>query len=448
MTTAVSQHHHYRQSFDQIERWLLTQLTPGEHFSLAYSAEDSQFIRFNHGRVRQTSDVRQIEVTLRLIANERHASQGLNLTGHLDLDLERLTAALAQLRELLTQLPADPYLQLQDQAFNSERERAGSLPGAAELIDQVATLSDGLDMVGIYAAGPIYRGFTSSWGGRGWHVATSASLDFSLFHANGEAVKITYAASEWDFAALAAEFAQGREQLVHLGKPRKRLNPGQYRTYFAPAALNSLVSMLRGSFSARALGNRQSALQALQLGTANLSERFSLSESASTGLEPLFNSEGSLRQDQSLISAGQLAGQLVSSRSAREYGLPANGVDNSELPASLVMAAGDLPTADVLKTLGTGLYIGNLWYLNYSDVGLARVTGLTRFASFWVENGEIVAPIDTMRFDDSLYSILGDNLLALTSEQTLRISTRSHGSRDAQTILLPGALVEGFTLTL
>ncbi|MGY4494356.1 TldD/PmbA family protein [Pseudomonas sp. TE3610] len=441
-------HFHYRDAFDQLAQWLNQQLAGGEQFSLGYSAEDSQFIRFNHGRVRQVSEVRQIEVTLRLIRDERHASETLTLTGEIELDIARLGKALAQLRALLVQLPADPYLQLHHQAYTSERESDGEVPSAAELIEQVVSLSDGLDMVGIYAGGPLYRGFASSWGGRGWHVATSASLDFSLFHANGEAVKITYAASHWDRDALAAQFAQGREQLVHLGKPRKSLSPGRYRTYFAPAALNSLVSMLRGGFSARALNNRSSALQALQLGTASLSARFSLSESASTGLEPLFNGDGSLRQDQPLISAGELAGQLVSARSAREYGLQANGVDGSELPSSLVMAAGDLPTAQVLQALGTGLYIGNLWYLNYSDVGLARVTGLTRFASFWVEDGQIVAPIDTMRFDDSLYAVLGDNLLALTRERTLRISTRTYHHRDAQTVLLPGALVEGFTLTL
>ncbi len=439
----------YRRSFDTLEQWLHTQLAAGEHFSLWYSAEDSQFIRFNHGQVRQASQVKQIDATLRLIHNERHASHTLNLTGDVDTDRQRLDEALAQLRELLKVLPADPYLQLDNQMFASDRLPDGSLPAADELIEQVGALSAGLDMVGIYAGGPMYRGFASSWGGRGWHVAISASLDFSLFHANGEAVKITYAASEWDAEALAAQFAQGREQLAHLGKPRKTLAPGQYRAYLAPAAVEEIISMLQwGGFSASALATRHSPLQALQLKTASLSPQICMSEMASTGLEPLFNSEGSLRQDQVLIEQGQLVGQMVSSRSAQEYGLKANGADQQEMPASLVMAGGELPSAEVLKALGTGLYIGNLWYLNYSDVGLARMTGMTRFASFWVEDGQIVAPIDTMRFDDSLYAMFGDNLLGLTREQSLRISTSTYSQRGAQTLLLPGVLIDRFTLTL
>lgn len=68
------------------------------------------------------------------------------------------------------------------------------------------------------------------------------------------------------------------------------------------------------------------------------------------------------------------------------------------------MAGGSLEQARILEALDTGLYIGNLWYLNYSDMPAARLTGMTRFATFWVENGQIRAPVSTMRFDDSLYS--------------------------------------------
>ncbi|RZA15152.1 MAG: TldD/PmbA family protein, partial [Proteobacteria bacterium] len=112
------------------------------------------------------------------------------------------------------------------------------------------------------------------------------------------------------------------------------------------------------------------------------------------------------------------------------------------------MAAGDLPLADVLQRLGTGLYISNLWYLNYSDMPAARMTGLTRFATFWVEDGHIVAPVNTMRFDDSVYSVLGDQLEALTAERELILSTSTYGERQTHSSLLPGALVKRLLLTL
>lgn len=39
----------------------------------------------------------------------------------------------------------------------------------------------------------------------------------------------------------------------------------------------------------------------------------------------------------------------------------------SEYPAALDLAAGDLARDDVLHDLNTGLYIGNQWYLNFAD---------------------------------------------------------------------------------
>jgi predicted Zn-dependent protease len=112
------------------------------------------------------------------------------------------------------------------------------------------------------------------------------------------------------------------------------------------------------------------------------------------------------------------------------------------------MAAGTLELEQVLKQLGTGLYISNLWYLNFSDQSAARLTGMTRFATFWVENGEIQAPVSTMRFDDSAYSLLGTALEALTHERELILSASTYSQRQTASSLLPGALISRLTLTL
>ena len=141
-------------------------------------------------------------------------------------------------------------------------------------------------------------------------------------------------------------------------------------------------------------------------------------------------------------------GSLVSPRSAREFGIATNGANGGEAPESLDMAAGTLARADALKTLGTGLMIGNLWYLNYSDRMGCRMTGMTRFATFWVENGVIEAPLNVMRFDDSAYRMLGDNLLALTQERDWILDSGSYGERSTGSARLPGALIKDFALTL
>src|SRR5205807_5910346 len=120
----------------------------------------------------------------------------------------------------------------------------------------------------------------------------------------------------------------------------------------------------------------------------------------------------------------------------------------SEMPESLDMAGGELPMADALAALDTGLYIGNLWYLNFSDRPACRVTGMTRFASFWAENGKIVAPVNVMRFDDSVFRLFGDRLLALTSERELVVNGETYRNRSVSSMRLPGAVVSEMAFTL
>jgi len=187
-------------------------------------------------------------------------------------------------------------------------------------------------------------------------------------------------------------------------------------------------------------------IQMLEQGRT-LASSISLSENHARGLAPIFSSDGFIKPDQvQLINSGAYQDCLVSSRSAMEYDSVTNA--ESEYPGALDLAAGELPGEEILKELDTGLYINNLWYLNFSDRNACQLTGMTRFACFWVENGEIQAPVDVMRFDDSVYDLLGTNLLGLTEDRELILDSSSYGQRSNRSIELPGVLVKELRLTL
>ena len=129
---------------------------------------------------------------------------------------------------------------------------------------------------------------------------------------------------------------------------------------------------------------------------------------------PGFQGEGFVRPERVSSSSGPApAGTLISPRSAREFGVPANGANGGERPKSLRCSRLAARRARA-EALDTGLYIGNLWYLNYSDRSACRLTGMTRFASFWVEGGHPVAPLNVMRFDDEALRLFGEGLVGLT----------------------------------
>ncbi len=440
---------HQRQHFEALAEDLRRHLAEGEDFTLWYSAEDSEFIRFNRARVRQAGQVRQASALLRLIRDERQASLDLTLSGAPEEDRQRPAEGLRQLRQSLAWIPADPYLLLDTSAWQRENQDLGAAPDSGALLASLERRARDLDLVGIYAAGPLFRGFANSWGAFGWHAGSSFNFDWSLFRGNGQAVKADYAGQRWDDEAFARRFRTG---------PGAARPPGQAAAPVAPRRLSRLpgaggargshADALLGRFLRARPGYRRKPLQRLQNGDALLSPLLNLAERPATSPSPAFSAEGSPRAEVELVGNGRLSGRLVSSRSAREYGLVANGAGANEAPTALDMAGGSLEQARILEALDTGLYIGNLWYLNYSDMPAARLTGMTRFATFWVENGQIRAPVSTMRFDDSLYSFLGAHLEDLSHERELRLSSNTYGERQTDSMHLPGALTGRFTLTL
>ncbi len=180
-----------------------------------------------------------------------------------------------------------------------------------------------------------------------------------------------------------------------------------------------------------------------------LDPRVTMFEDFAGGVAPGFQSEGFTRPPRiPLIEHGTLVGSLVSPRTAREFGIAANAANAWESPEALAMEGGALKETEALAALDTGLYVGNLWYMNYSDRAACRMTGMTRFATFWVEGGKIVAPINVMRFDDSLYRLFGAHLVDLSDEPELMLSSESYGSRQLTSVRLPGALISEMAFTL
>ncbi|AJX34808.1 metallopeptidase TldD-related protein [Burkholderia oklahomensis] len=441
----IDWHAHFARLADEAERLK----RPGETVLLWFAGETSDFIRFNAGRIRQTGRVLQGKLGVRLVGGARQASVTHTVCGDPAADLPELAEALATLRDSLRDAPDDPHLLFDTSSWQQSSRRTGRLPDPDALARIVADAARGLDFVGFHAGGALVRGFASSTGSRGWHEVENFDFSWSLYDPSGRAIKTVYAGDAWSDAVLAHKIEEAAARLPVLGRAPKALAPGRYRAYLAPAAVQEIVSLLGwDGFSARANASARSSLHRLHAGEAALDPRVTIAEDFSLGVAPAFNADGYRRDSVPLVVAGRSAGQLVSARTAREHGLNPNGATAYEVPETLSIAGGTLADADVLAALDTGLYVGNLWYLNFSDKMNCRMTGMTRFATFWVEGGRIVAPVDAMRFDDSLYRLLGDELEQLGAAPELLLNDQSWGERATGGAKLPGLLARSFELTL
>ena len=433
-------------------------LAGGELATLWFEAEDSQFVRLNGARIRQAGSVQRPLATLRLILGARQASETLVLTGQPGEDTTRVQAAIAALRDVLSDSADDPHLLVARGALHSEARAELRAPDAFELGERIARLARGLDLVGFIASGPIARGFASATAaGREvshWFDTCSASVDFSIHRPPDRAVKAQLAGDAASGlladSAIEAELQRSARLSEWLDLPPVDVRPGRHRVLLEPAATAELLGMAEWSgFSVRAHRTRNSPLARFHDGEVAFDPRVTLTEEPAAGGAPRFQSDGYLMPPRlSLIEAGRRASLLVSPRSEREFGVPANGAPASESPTALRLAPGDLPDEDALRALDTGLWVSNLWYLNWSDRLGARVTGMTRFACFWVRNGKVAGPVAPLRFDDSVYRIFGSELEALGAQPRWMPDTSTYDARSTGSVSAPSMLLRSLAVVL
>ncbi|MCZ6875385.1 MAG: metallopeptidase TldD-related protein [bacterium] len=430
---------------------LITALLYGqERYTCTFHGEDSDFIRFNRSAVRQPGTVTQRVLSGDLINGQRHTAGDIALSGDLEMDRDRLGDLITGLREKLPYLPEDPYLLYATEVHNSDHLGENRLPSCEDAVGAILEAGCGRDLVGIYAAGGIYAGFANSFGQRNWFADYSFNLDWSFYYQGDKAVKSAYAGFVWEQDDFEQKVSTAAEQLGVLRQTPKTIAPGRYRVYLSPSALYDILDTLSwGGFGLKDHRTKQTSLLRMIEEGIRLHPSVTLRENTRDGVAPNFQSAGFIKPEQVvLIDAGAFRDCLASPRSAKEYGVPTNGAANRESPESVDMAGGTVARDQVFEQLDTGVYINNVWYLNYSDRSACRITGMTRFATLWVAHGIIQAPLNVMRFDETIYRMLGEHLFGLTAERDLILDTGTYHQRSTSSGRVPGALIEDFTFTL
>ena len=439
----------FRTGFEALCEDIFSLLRDGEFLRLSLSAESSQFIRFNRSLVRQTGHVDDGTLYIDFIYRDRQMQSHVSFSGVWERDLAMVSEEMRVIRENILDLPEDPFIVPPGEASESSEVHEGELLDDERAAEVLCAAMRGADLAGIYASGPVVRAHHSSAGHRHWFSTESFALEYSLITSGERMLKDCHAGRFWDTAEYENRLARARERLAKLESPAKTLSPGEYRAYFAPHAVSDILDLLsHGAFSEGAYRQGPSPLGHAKKGTS-LSPLLNIAEDFTDGLVPRFNTYGELSPAHlRLVSEGKLESFLVSSRTALEYGLRSNFAQDGEALRAPCLAGGDLEEADILERLGTGVYISNLHYLNWSDRVGGRITGITRFACFWVEQGKIVSPIENMRFDDTLYSFFGENLEALTRQVEVFPDVSTYFKRQVGGIQAPGMLVKAFRLTL
>lgn len=437
-----------RQSFDQACDYIFKNLQGAEQASCNLSGEDNLYVRFNHGLVRQNTTVLQANFSLQLQTTTQVTKLTFSLSGDTATDLQKVKIELHRLRKDLEILPASPTVSpLQNEGSSNTEFLTHENP--MDHVQSILKYSEGLEVVGLYCGGLQFQAQRNSLGQNHWYCTESFFFDYSIYQ-GFKAVKELYSDRNWNDEKFSDQMRRARLQIEKLKLPVQSIPPGQHDVYLAPAAVNEIFSLLNwGSFSQKAFQTGPHALKLLSSGQKKFSQTVNIRENFELGWAPPFNELGQKSEAQvSLIEQGQLVQLLTHPRTAQEFKLKPNAALESESTRSLEMDPGNISESGILRFLGTGLYLSNLHYLNWSDLQHGRLTGMTRFACFYVKDGELVGPVQDLRFDVSIYDLLGAQLKGSTSftERHPGVSTyfeREYGGRK-----LPGLFVKNCPFTL
>ncbi len=437
-------------SIQNLMQGIFKKLNSNEELNINFFGEDSIFLRFNGSKVRQVTSVKQGILNFQFMENSRSLNFRIPYTGVPEQDKTYMEDALGFCRDKVKTLPVDPFIVPIENHGETKDHFDANLPSVESLAKDIFNDMETLDFVGCFSMGEIERANWNSKGQSHSFKTQNFQLDFSFYTEGQKAVKGLYAGASWDPENLKTTLEQSKMDLEKLNFKPIKLARGKYNVYLAPDAVSEIIDMFSwGAVSYSSLKRGNSALKLLHDGDRKLNEKFNLSENFSLGLIPRFNERGEISPEIiQIIEKGKIKNFLINSRSAKEFGVVSNGASSYEGLRSTILTPGDLKRENILNSLGRGIYISNLHYLNWSDIQRGRFTGMTRFACFYIENGKIVAPIEDLRFDESLYDVFGENLLSLTDFNQVIPNVGSYGMRSLGGKSVPGIIVKDFNFTL
>lgn len=430
-------------------------LKEGEGLTIYMEGENSQYFRFNDSKIRQTGIIEDYKVTLSLYHGKKSLQATTTVSSDIDYSVNNLISEINSLREPLSLIPDNNFTVFPIKFDSLDMHRKGDLPQREEILDSLMDVINKDKLTGVWTSGKIFRASSTSEGTSHWFEKDSFIFDFSLIDAKENMVKILYPGSDWNKDNFVAAFNDASHQLKLMDKPKVELKPGKYRVWFEPHAVADFVDMLNwNGVSESSLRNGSSSLLKMRNDKVKLSDKFSLDESFDRKSTAPFNSRAEVSGNVNIIKNGTLQTTLINSKTALEYGLNSNYAEDvnswgmGEYLRAPLMHGGDIKLNERLKRLGTGIFISNIHYLNWSDNLGGRITGLTRYACYWVEDGKMIAPIKTMRFDDSFYNFFGKNLEGVGEDVLSRPVIETYDGRNPGETTCPGILVNDFELTL
>jgi predicted Zn-dependent protease len=426
----------------------------GDGTRLDILGENADLLRYAESEITAQHSERRLRVRVRINRDGRAAAGSLET-----LDPEAVRTLADRLTGALAELPPSPADAVPAAAAETVAATPEITPAQSVLDSDPAvrhqwfnTVRAGLDsdmkLGGAIRYDVLDRVVADSTGLFRAETLTKASIQ-AIAKQDGRSASVKLLHRDADQIPIEEIPGRLREALTPL--PFADAHHGTCRVLLKPQAVNSLIATYGYAvLGANAYATGRS-LVAGRLGEKVASELITLIDDGcdADGLPSGFDAEGNVRRRTPLIEQGVLTGVVSDQRRAGLTGGVPTGhavpdgwrFGGDPVPSHLLLAPGESTEDELLAEVGSGLVVNRLDYLRVLHPKETLVTGTTRDATYWAEDGKLVGWHPQVRFtfkmDDVMNAILGVGAVRERCDQTFM-----------ESIVVPSLLIDAGPLVL
>lgn len=292
------------------------------------------------------------------------------------------------------------------------------------------------------------RGFGAIMNNKGLYAYNKqTSVDFTVTMRTNDGTGSGWAAQDLnDVSKLkAGETSNIAIQKAINSREAKAIEPGKYTVILEPAASADLIRLML-NMNARTADEGRSFLSkkggGTKLGEKLVDERVNIYTDPWNEEAPSspWSFDGQPRQKMDLIKGG-----VVSNLFYDRYWAQQKGVAPIPFPGNAIMEGTNTSIEDMIKDTKRGVLVTRFWYIRPVDPQTLLFTGLTRDATFFIENGKIKHPVKNFRFNESPIIML--NNLETLGKPVRAVTSEGGGPGGGQNLLIPAMKIRDFTFT-
>ena len=395
-----------------------------EQTEVLLSVSGNALTRFANNQIHQNVAWKNLGISARVIIDKKIGVASTN-----SFDDASLKDVMARATELANLQEPDPgfvslpkpqkIIKVADDIHHATEEE---MAAGADVVIKKA-MKENLIASGAYANDVSEIAVANSLGVWAHHAGSSCNLSTIVLgiDSSGFAADVARTPDEVDSELVAGTAV---EKALESKNPQD-IEPGEYEVILEPQAVSEMMAFFQWYGPNARIYHEGASPLSDKMGSQVFGKNITIIDDPfHKDVFPMpFDFEGQPKKAITFIKNGVLQNIAYDSYHALKYhhqntghALPAPNT-MGPIPLHMYIAAGDMTRDAMIKNVKRGLLVTRLWYVRVLNPKMLNVTGMTRDATFLIENGKIVRPVKNLRFNQSIPKAL-NNVVGIENKLT------------------------------